>query len=91
MIFALRKNEPVVIETPEGLIRIRRGSQKHHIEIELPKGMSAWVGESRALEHARFVEKKDGAIVPTFDLLAPKMEDGALVGVQRPSVIGVKL
>ena len=83
----LRRDEPIVIETPEGLIRISKLASHQNrgkILIELPGGMKAFVGEERALDHARFVTKtSDGRLVPTYSVLVPtKGDDGSLAGVK---------
>lgn len=97
-VLALRKDEPIVIETPEGLITIKRhrgkdGSfQSNKAEIEMPSTMSAWHGLRRALDNARFVSVDDsGTVKPKFNILTPKIDQqsGALIGVQSQDVIRV--
>lgn len=79
----LRRNTPITIETPEGLLRITLVDRKK-VEIELPTAMRAYVGDPRALENARFLAIDDtGKLTPTYDLLVPILgDDGELMGVE---------
>lgn len=87
----LRKDEPIVIETPEGLIRISRSQhprQRRKLVLDLPGECRAYVGQARALEHARFVhQREDGELEADYSVLVPVTgPDGQLTGVrpQRP-------
>jgi hypothetical protein len=84
----LRRDTPIVIETPEGLIEIRKPTSPRHrgkIEVILPGESRAFVGTERALDNARFVTRKsDGTLVATYGVLVPVKDGttGALVGVR---------
>lgn len=88
----IRRDGPVVIETPSGLIRIMDGGERGRLVIELPDDMVAHVGEERALKRAKFLRRDaDGKLVPIFRLLSPVIdrETGALVGVRPPGRLTV--
>lgn len=90
----LRRDEPIVIETPEGLIEIRKPTSPRHrgkIEIVLPGDSRAFVGVERALDNGRFVTtRSDGTLVPTYGVLVPvKDSSGALAGVKTQQPLRV--
>jgi len=90
----VRKDVPIVIETPEGLIRIWRPQSQQYrkkILIELPGEMRAFVGEERATEHARFARSAgDGKVTPLYSILAAVRDaDGFLVGVRTQQFVRV--
>ena len=77
-----RQDAPIVIETPEGLIRIFQESKKT-LRIECPGAMKAHIGEDRALRDGRFVSKHNGSLRPTFGVLKPVLDkNGNLVGIE---------
>ena len=87
----LRPTTPVVIETPEGLIKIHRGEKRNHIRVELPDRMVAHIGEDRALATGRFLKRiGDGTLVPSFQCLMPDVKDGVFEGVSPRIVRTVK-
>jgi hypothetical protein len=97
-VLALRKDEPIVIETPEGMITIIRHKDKHgsfqsnKAQIEMPSTMMAYVGKQRALDNARFIEvDEDGTVTAKYNILMPKVDkqSGSLIGVQTQEVIRV--
>ena len=82
-----RPNKPIIIETPEGLIRIEiKQHPRRRFVITLPQGMSAWHGEDRAFEHGRFLCKdENGVVKPKYDIIVPKVnENGELIGIDMP-------
>ncbi|MFM9966691.1 MAG: hypothetical protein ACKV2Q_36425 [Planctomycetaceae bacterium] len=96
--FSLQRGKDIVIETPEGLIVIqrtpaddRKDGRSNHITIRMPAKMRAYVGSDRAMQHARFLARRDGAIVPKFRSLAPVVGgDGGIVEVAEPMGIFVQ-
>ena len=86
-ILEVRRDVPIVIETPEGLIQILRPQSSQYrkkILVDLPGEMRAFVGLERAMEHARFlVMDGDGMVTPQYTILAAvRGDDGSLVGVR---------
>lgn len=77
-----RKDIAIVIETPEGLIRIQ--AEKHRgLRIECPGEMVAHLGEERALKNARFVRSANGdGLAPKHNILKSVTDkQGLLVGL----------
>lgn len=88
----VRRDTPIVIETPEGMIQIWRPQcpqYRKKIRIELPGDMRAFVGMERAMEHARFVESAgDGRVTPRYSILAAIRDgDGFLLGVRSQQFV----
>jgi hypothetical protein len=85
----VKRDIPVVIETPEGFVQIVRTSSKR-IDVILPGDMKAWHGMERATEHARFLRVNEGRVEPDYEVIVPVVnEDGALVGLKTPAPICV--
>jgi hypothetical protein len=84
----LRRNADIVIETPEGLIRIRKPVSRTHkgkLEIDLPDKMRAFVGEERALDNARFLTlDSSNRLVPTYTVLVPVRGPEGSIAEVRP-------
>lgn len=76
----------ICIETPLGMIRIWSAGGKK-LEIILPDGLVANVGEERSLAQAKWVERREGKLFAKFAILTPVVgEDGALIGLDAPTV-----
>ncbi len=76
----------ICIETPAGLIRIWSAGGKK-LEIVLPEGMVANVGEDRSYAHAKWIEKREGRVLAKFRILTPVLApDGSLIGLEAPTV-----
>lgn len=86
----LDKRREVCIETPEGLIRIKRG-HRNKLILELPDPVKAYVGYERTVEHARFIrELEGGGFSPRFQVLVPVMDlEGRLQRVETPTVFRI--
>lgn len=84
-----RKDTPICIETPLGIIEILRSRvRRKGLVIRLPDGMKAYLGRERTLENARFVQETNGRVVAKYTVLvALKGEDGSLVGVRSQTVV----
>lgn len=85
--------KPIVIETPLGLIVMNRMKEDpRKVQIGLPEGMNAYIGEDRALKEARFIEKDElGRLQPKFGMLTPVTdESGELSDVTAPEVLKLK-
>jgi len=86
----VRPLKPVVIETPEGLIKIQI-THGRKLMIELPGEMRAWHGEDRAKQNLRFLEIDGDRVKPKFEVLTPvKDDEGNLVGIDMPEPIYVE-
>lgn len=80
----VKRDIPVVIETPEGFVEIIRTASKR-VEIRLPGGMRAWHGMDRASKNARFLRLEEGRVLPNYEVLVPTIsDDGELDGVRAP-------
>lgn len=91
---ALRTDTPLVIDTPLGLIEIRRRPRKRsHIEIVLPDQLRAWVGRERAIEQSEFLRLSDtGVVTAKYSLLAPVLGvDGSVIGVETPGELVLEM
>jgi hypothetical protein len=79
----LRGDDDIVIETPLGMIHIRRARRRRSLALDLPGDLKAFDGVERAVENARYTRRVDGKIVPAYTLLVPVVDDtGALVNVK---------
>lgn len=87
----LRKDEPLVIETPLGLIEIERGDGPHRLLVTLPEGLIAQRGVQRAMAGARYlIRGEDGRIRARYHMLTPRTgPDGELAGVETPPLFRV--
>jgi len=80
------RKTPVTIETPAGMIEIWSAGGKK-LEIIMPPCMTANVGEDRSWASARWIEKRDGKVIPKFRILTPVIgPDGSLTGLDMPVV-----
>jgi len=88
-ILTLKADRPVVIETPEGLVRIFRCGRSRKLRIELPPAMRAYQGDERAIEHLRFLRMgEDGEVKPGYNTLRPITdENGKLVRVEALTAV----
>jgi hypothetical protein len=85
----LRRGEVIVIETPEGLLRVKM-LDKFRFELELPGGMVAHRSEDRAMTGARFLQKDGERLVPKYQILQPITDqEGEIKGVRQPPVFRV--
>jgi len=85
-IIQLREHQPVVLETPEGMVVVRL-DRRRRIVMELPGKMQAHRSMERAIKSARFVDE-DGC--PTYEVLVPTTDDqGRLQGVETPTPLTV--
>lgn len=78
----------ICIETPAGLIRITSMGGKK-LEIVLPEGMTANIGEDRSFATAKWIERRsdDGKTLAKFRILTPVLApDGSLIGLDAPTV-----
>jgi len=81
----LRRTAPIVIETPEGFIRIRLDENgRKSMQFELPGEVRAFIGEEKAYKNARFHSICDGCPELNWSHLAAKYDDkGRFVEAQR--------
>lgn len=81
----LRKEEPIYITTPGGIIEIKRcGGDTRKLEITLPKNFEAVIGEGK-LKSTNFFELVDGNLKPKFTMLVPCYAGDEFIGVEQPS------
>jgi len=89
----VRKSESIFIETPGGIIEIRRGTgrMRHKVFIDLPNGFVAHRDRDRMVDDAKFVDlNPDGTVSAKYQVLTPvEDEDGHLIGVDTPRLMHV--
>lgn len=88
----LKRDEPICIETAEGMIELTflSGSSGKKIKIVSPGDMEAHRGRERALRAMRFFRAEGARLVPTFQLLAPVIDEhGELVKLAEPRSFAV--
>lgn len=88
----LKRDEPIVIETPEGLIELffLSGSSGKKIRIVAPDNCVAHRGRERAMRSMRFFRAEGARLVPTFQLLAPVIDgNGELLKLAEPLAFAV--
>lgn len=85
----LAKGAELVIETPEGLIKITHEGGRH-FRFDLPENMAAHRMLDVAMARARFLKRDgDGRIVPSFQALVPVVDDaGEIARVEPVKVLG---
>lgn len=87
-----RKDKPIVIETPAGLVLLHRDAEDlRKIRMELPPGVRAFVGKEKLLLDSKFVQEQNGKIVPKCGMLTPLYEDGEFIGFGQPDVIELEI
>ena len=80
----LRKDKPIVINTPVGFIEITRGNGNNKLRITLPDSLGAFIGKERAQENNPYVEISGDSLRPRYNMLVPVVHEGSLVGVTEP-------
>lgn len=88
--FGLQRGMALVLDTPEGLVRIRM--DRRHVTVECPGKMRVHRHEDRVLADARFTKQGEhGELVPAYQVLVPVTDEkGSLIGVEmpRPLLVG---
>lgn len=88
----LRKEEPIYITTPGGIIEIKRcGGDTRKLEITLPKNFEAVIGEGK-LKSTYFLKvvrvlsaEPKFKVTPEFTVLVPCFAGKDFIGVEKPS------
>lgn len=92
--FTLNGRGVLIIPTPGGLIEIHRvPGDNRKLMVTTPEGMEPAIGSPEESKHKALSsstmlrEDGDGRVVPTFTLMAPRMNKGELDGVHVPGAL----